>query len=229
MKNQICIALLALAAAAPAALAQSPRMGGRMEHVMVALVGDRIEVTTMAVVPPLLRNYGESYAGAASVLTATMYNAQYGWVVEGFWTPPDGSSIWIECLSATPGLRAYAPVTFAPIFGTESTAMGIRWSGAMLHNWYAVDGAGLYSADYRVYFGDAAGQPTPGFEPGQVTLRWETECLVDFNGDRIVDFADYLEFLNLFDAQDLRIDFATDGVIDFADFLQFLNLFDAGC
>ncbi len=227
MKTMTALALLA--AAASSALAQSPKMGGPMEHIMVSLSGTHLDAMTMAMVPPLLKNYGETYTGPASILTGTFYNAQYGWMVEGFWSPPAGSFLWIECLSATPGLRAYAPTTFAPIFGTAESSMRIRWSGVMLHNWYAADGAGLYSADYRIYFGDDAGNPTPGYQPGEVTLRWATECLVDFNGDRIVDFADYLEFLNLYDSQDPRIDFATDGVIDFADYLEFLNLFDAGC
>ncbi|MCC6675807.1 MAG: hypothetical protein IT436_01560 [Phycisphaerales bacterium] len=229
MKMQLSLALLTATVAASTALAQSPKMGGPMEHIMVSLTGNQLEAMTMPTEPPLLKNYGETYAGPASILTGTFYNAQYGWMVEGFWSPPAGSSIWIECLSATPGLRAYAPTTFTPVFGTAESSMRIRWSGVMLHNWYAADGAGLYNAQYRIYFGDADGNPTPGYRPGEVTLQWETECLVDFNGDAIVDFADYLEFLNLYDAQDLRIDFATDGVIDFADYLEFLNLFDAGC
>ncbi len=221
--------LAALATLPAAALAQSPRMGGPMEHIMVSLTGQQLDAMTMAEQPPLLQNYGEIYTGPASILTGTAYNAQYGWMVEGFWSPPAGSSLWIECVAATPGLRAYAPSTYTPIFGTADSSMRLRWSGTMLHNWYAVDGAGLYQATYLVYFGDAAGVPTPGYAPGEVTLRWETACLVDFNGDRIVDFADYLEFLNLFDAQDLRIAVAADGLIDFADYLEFLNLFDAGC
>ncbi|MCC6675669.1 MAG: hypothetical protein IT436_00870 [Phycisphaerales bacterium] len=55
------------------------------------------------------------------------------------------------------------------------------------------------------------------------------DCIVDLNGDGIVDFADYLEFLNLYDAQDPRVDFNQDGIVDFADYLEFLNLYDAGC
>ncbi|MCC6676212.1 MAG: hypothetical protein IT436_03630 [Phycisphaerales bacterium] len=54
-------------------------------------------------------------------------------------------------------------------------------------------------------------------------------CPADLNGDGIVDFADYLEFLNLYDAGDLRVDFNGDGIVDFADYLEFLNLYDAGC
>ncbi|MCC6679182.1 MAG: hypothetical protein IT436_18810 [Phycisphaerales bacterium] len=68
----------------------------------------------------------------------------------------------------------------------------------------------------------------------QTAIQWVVDhlaspCIVDLNGDGVVDFADYLEFLNLFDAQDPRVDFNHDGVVDFADYLEFLNLFDAGC
>lgn len=54
-------------------------------------------------------------------------------------------------------------------------------------------------------------------------------CPADLNGDGIVDFADYLEFLNRYDAGDLSVDFNDDGIVDFADYLEFLNLYDAGC
>ncbi len=57
-----------------------------------------------------------------------------------------------------------------------------------------------------------------------------THCSpADLNADGLVDFADYLDFLNLYDAQDPRVDFNQDGLIDFADYLEFLNLFEAGC
>ena len=41
--------------------------------------------------------------------------------------------------------------------------------------------------------------------------------------------ADYLEFLNLYDAADPAVDFNQDGIVDFSDYLEFLNLYDAGC
>jgi hypothetical protein len=50
---------------------------------------------------------------------------------------------------------------------------------------------------------------------------------IDYNGDGIIDFGDYLEFLNRFDAQDPSADLNHDGIIDFGDYLEFLNLFDA--
>ncbi|MCC6679206.1 MAG: hypothetical protein IT436_18930 [Phycisphaerales bacterium] len=54
-------------------------------------------------------------------------------------------------------------------------------------------------------------------------------CPADLNGDCFVDFGDYLEFLNLYDAQDPLADFNADGFVDFADYLEFLNHYDAGC
>ncbi|MCC6679059.1 MAG: hypothetical protein IT436_18195 [Phycisphaerales bacterium] len=56
-----------------------------------------------------------------------------------------------------------------------------------------------------------------------------TVCIVDFNGDGFVDFADYLEYLSLYDAHDPRADLNDDGFVDFADYLEFLNLYEAGC
>lgn len=54
-------------------------------------------------------------------------------------------------------------------------------------------------------------------------------CPADLNGDGFVDFSDYLDFLNLYDAQDPRVDFNRDGFVDFSDYLDFLNLYDTGC
>ncbi len=56
-----------------------------------------------------------------------------------------------------------------------------------------------------------------------------SSCLVDLAADGLVDFSDYLEFLNLYETQDPRIDFNQDGLVDFSDYLEFLNLYEAGC
>ncbi|MCC6675767.1 MAG: hypothetical protein IT436_01360 [Phycisphaerales bacterium] len=54
-------------------------------------------------------------------------------------------------------------------------------------------------------------------------------CPADLNGDGLVDFSDYLEFLTLYDTLNPRADFNGDGFIDFGDYLEFLNHYDAGC
>jgi hypothetical protein len=164
---------------AGSATAQMPQMGGEMKHIMVHLHGTMLEGHVDPLVPtPLLRNYGESYMGSASVLNGTMYNAQYGWMVEGFWAPPAGSFLWIEQLDTTPGLLAFSggtmmnPGTFTPIFGTGGSSPRIQWNGTMLHNWYAAVAPGNYEATYRIYFGDANGVATPGYMADEVTLNW---------------------------------------------------------
>ena len=54
-------------------------------------------------------------------------------------------------------------------------------------------------------------------------------CRADLNTDGQVDFNDYLQFLNLFNANDQRADFNADGLVDFNDYLEFLNLYNLGC
>lgn len=54
-------------------------------------------------------------------------------------------------------------------------------------------------------------------------------CPADLTGDGLVDFSDYLEFLNLYEAEDPRADYNRDGIVDFLDYLEFLNYYDAGC
>ncbi|MCC6675927.1 MAG: right-handed parallel beta-helix repeat-containing protein [Phycisphaerales bacterium] len=54
-------------------------------------------------------------------------------------------------------------------------------------------------------------------------------CPADFTGDGLVDFTDYLAFLNLYDTQDPAADLNGDGLVDFADYLEFLNHYEQGC
>ncbi|MCC6676613.1 MAG: hypothetical protein IT436_05670 [Phycisphaerales bacterium] len=71
-----------------------------------------------------------------------------------------------------------------------------------------------------------------GLPMGTTIIGFEVRaaaCRVDLNGDGTVSFADYLEFLSLFDALDARADFDGDGTVNFSDYLQFLNEFEAGC
>ena len=171
-----------LLASAGVASAQMPHMGGDMKHVMVHRMMDDVMVMVDTMVPtPELQNYGEMYMGNASVLNDTWYNAQYGWMKEGTWTPPTGAFVWIEQTSATPGLMAFKggkmsnmdAHTFEPIFGTDGSSPRIMWDGTMLHNWYAVSApGGTYEATYKVYFGDASGVALDGYGAGEATLTW---------------------------------------------------------
>jgi hypothetical protein len=177
------LSIASLALVSTVASADMPQMGGPMKHVGVMFHEEHnhFQLHVDDSVPtPILANGGGTYMGAASALDGLLHNAQYGWMVEGFWTPPAGSSIWIEQISATPGLMAFrggmmsmmGAHTFAPIFGTDGSDTKLMWNGMMMHNWYAAATPGDYAAEYRVYFGDSAGVPTPGYDPATVVLEW---------------------------------------------------------
>ncbi|MCC6675924.1 MAG: CRTAC1 family protein [Phycisphaerales bacterium] len=83
------------------------------------------------------------------------------------------------------------------------------------------------SADLRVEWTNGRTTTVPAAAAGQTLTI--TFCPADLNDDLQVDFADYLEFLNLYDAQDPFADLNGDGNVDFSDYLEFLNAYDAGC
>jgi hypothetical protein len=123
-------------------------------------------------------------------------------------------------------------------------------------NWTRFGGFGLRAEDFSDYYEpglhpdfSAGGEPIRvgyytsngvdcacgrttalGVDNWSVAIHPEgATCRVDLSGDGLVDFSDFLEFLNLFDAGDERVDFNEDGIIDFGDYLEFLNLFEVGC
>lgn len=90
-----------------------------------------------------------------------------------------------------------------------------------------VDGAGQLLA-----ITGAPRDPTLGANAGAAfisALPCTPICAADLNADGLVDFSDYLIFLNLYDAGDLRADLSGDSLVDFSDYLEFLNRYDAGC
>jgi hypothetical protein len=237
---------LTLVAPCAVVIGASPRMGGAMKHVMVGFDGASLHaMVDPATATPVMRDYGESYSGGASVLDDSMYNAQYGWMIEGGWLPPAGAEIWIEQTLATPGLLAYSggtmmnQGTFSPIFGAGGSAPRIRWSGAMLHNWYASDVVGTHAATYRVYLGDAQGNPLVAYGDDSVVLEWiaQPPCDdIDFNGDGVFpDNQDVIDFLEVFAGAPCAtgtckdIDFNNDGVFpDITDVVRFFEVFAGG-
>ena len=54
-------------------------------------------------------------------------------------------------------------------------------------------------------------------------------CAADFNSDGIVDFFDYLDFVDAFSSGGPGADFNSDGEIDFFDYLDFVDAFSTGC
>jgi trimeric autotransporter adhesin len=54
-------------------------------------------------------------------------------------------------------------------------------------------------------------------------------CTADFDRNGLVDFFDYLDFVQAFADEDPRADINGNGTIDFFDYLDFVEAFDSGC
>ncbi len=70
------------------------------------------------------------------------------------------------------------------------------------------------------------------YGPRSVSVRADNvyvRCPADFNQDGIVDFFDYLDFVDAFSANLPAADFNHDSVLDFFDYLDFVDAFSAGC
>lgn len=65
---------------------------------------------------------------------------------------------------------------------------------------------------------------------GDVAL-WEGDplCEADYNGDTVVDFFDYLDFVSVFAAGGPDADYNGDTVVDLFDYLDFVAVFAFGC
>ncbi len=170
-----------LACVADAAGDTWPQTIGEMVHVEVSLDDSVISIAPVHDGNLELHYFAESYTPPADVLDGKGYNDQYGWTTSGFWDLPPDALVWIEVLAHTPGLQTYEggrrmhkdTHTYAPILATADSPTIWQWDGMMWHHWYAASDLGDYEAAYRVYIGDAQGEPLPGFTPGQVTLSWQ--------------------------------------------------------
>lgn len=90
--------------------------------------------------------------------------------------------------------------------------------------------ANLNPGTYRAFVATRTFTGTPCTARYRATLRSSPcGCAADFNGDGVVDFFDYLDFVQAFAAQIPAADFNGDGVIDFFDYLDFVQAFSAGC
>jgi hypothetical protein len=67
------------------------------------------------------------------------------------------------------------------------------------------------------------------YDPTVARLRIGDSCRADLDASGTLDLFDFLEFSNLFNAQDPAADFTGDGAYDLFDFLAYVNEFNAGC
>lgn len=214
------------------AAAMMPPLGGPMNHIAINIDTGTVEFTVQNPSAMRLENYLETYNGNFATLDGTYFNGQFGWVRDGFWSLDAGEQVWIEVLDQTPGLSTYlgGPMfdmpnwSLDPIFGTDGSGPRIAWDQLMLHNWYAADEPGTYEATYRVYVGDAAGEPVAGYTPGDVTLRWDLYLREDIDENFRVDVDDILAIVNRWgDTCTCREDVDGSGFVDVDDLLRGIN------
>jgi hypothetical protein len=136
---------------------------------------------------------------------------------------------WVQGQSDPKGI--IGPFLVLPVtLGGTGTAFGVVDG----FDWFNQTSGGSASlTDYvgGFWFGGAACPTTPAgsFWMTMYGSAGSDPCAaIDYNEDGLIDFGDYLEFLNRYDAQDPSADLNGDGIVDFGDYLEFLNLFD-GC
>ncbi|MGP1273261.1 MAG: hypothetical protein ACTS22_07995 [Phycisphaerales bacterium] len=169
-----CVALAVLSAPSASA-GPVPVDPSDMLHLLVSQNGTSLalEFETPVFETPELVNYGEGYSGPGSVLNGTGYNAQYGWLADGFFSLPLGSAIFVRPVSIDPGLLFYDAFSFAPILSTSGSPDAWRWTGQMTHNWVAAYRPGSYEATLEVFVGNAASAaPVPGWGTASIDLEW---------------------------------------------------------
>ncbi len=111
--------------------------------------------------------------------------------------------------------------TFIPIIGDTFTILESR-SGVV----------GTFTNSPISVVNGTAVEWTVLYTPTAVSIRADQitqRCPADFNQDGIVDFFDYLDFVDAFSAESAAADFNHDGIIDFFDYLDFVDAFSAGC
>jgi len=174
LPNRVVVSAAALAACACAARADIPQMGGPMSHLLVSVFDQRVfvgfESPSMATVE--LQGRGSAFDGPASVLSGSAHNAQFGWLANGFIALPPGSGVFVERVSSSMHLTVYEESTFDPILGTAGSPDAWQWDGSMTHNWYASDVHGTHAAAYKVFVGNAQGDPLEGWTGALVELTF---------------------------------------------------------
>lgn len=174
MKMTLLISAL-VAATGVSAIADSPTLGGPMSHLLVTLFQNEIYITfespSMSDVD-MQDNTGD-FSGSSSILNNTGYNAQFGWLVNGFISLPPSTGIFVRTTSISEYLSVYEEGSFESILGTDDSNETWQWDGTMTHNWYATDVHGPHFASYEVFVGDLAGNPLDGFTSGFVDLSFQ--------------------------------------------------------
>ncbi|HCT46821.1 MAG: hypothetical protein CMJ35_00750 [Phycisphaerae bacterium] len=166
---------LTLALSAGTAAASTPTLGGPMSHLLVTLFQNQVYLTFESPAMSTVSMQGNEgdFVGDASLLNNMGYNAQFGWLANGFISLPPDSGIFMRTLSSSPHLNVYEESTFNPIFGTDGSDDVWQWDGTMTHNWYSTETHGSHWARYEVFVGDLFGNPLDGYTSASIDLTFE--------------------------------------------------------
>lgn len=164
---------------------------GGMKHAGIGQTGTVLTVhydATPVVPLTMISGHGVDYTpDKFDVLEDVYFNAQYGWLPDGFISLPADLAIWIERTGATQPagstFKVYEAGNGMMIPGegmmnwtmNESyAANGDRWQwdGVMQHDYYTADLAGSYTMSFDVYVGDFSGVPDVSFTPVSTTFAF---------------------------------------------------------
>ncbi|MEZ6165494.1 MAG: hypothetical protein R3B67_13795 [Phycisphaerales bacterium] len=166
---------LTIAIAAGSATASNPTLGGPMSHLLVTVFNNEVflsfESPSMSTVT--MQDNDGTFTAGASVLNNTGYNAQFGWLANGFISIPPSSGIFVRHLAGSPHLSVHEETSFQPILGTDGSSDVWQWDGTMTHNWYSTDTHVEHAVRYEVFVGDTLGNPLAGFTSSTIDLHFE--------------------------------------------------------
>ena len=157
-----------------------------MKHAGIHLhdVDNELEIhydATPEVPLTMMSGHGADYTPSKfDVLEDVYFNAQYGWLPNGFISLPADRAIWIERTGATQPAGSTFRVYEAgngmmiPGEGMMNWTMDEihaangdiwQWDGVMQHDYYTADMPGSYSMSFDVYVGDLSGVADTAFAP----------------------------------------------------------------
>jgi hypothetical protein len=110
---------------------------------------------------------------------------------------------------------------------TGGAASWVDLNQYMPGNYSQATALGVWATDGYLNISGVAMNTSIGREEA---VLWKfRRCTADFNDDSVVDFFDYLDFVQAFSSEDPAADFNHDDVIDFFDYLDFVDAFSGGC
>lgn len=151
-----------------------------MKHAGIGLSGATLSVSIAD--PPIApvtmtSGFGVDYTpNKFDVLEDVHFNAQHGWLPNGFISLPAERAIWIERSGVTQPagstFKIYEGGNMTEGMGTwtmneiySSNGFKWQWDAAMQHDYYTADQLGNYSLSFNVYVGDLSGVADTNFTP----------------------------------------------------------------